>query len=268
MIRDLSIDPQVEAEEAAKQQAEADAAAQAEAAQQAAEAEAAAKAAADAEREEALRRSEQQNADLLQAYLAAVQQGQTPSKAQAAAAEQATESTPGWEEDPEAYINTKIQQGVSQGIQQAIQPLTQQYHADRSLNLNTAIEAERARMRADAAQYPMYAELEDEIRQYEQNYQPDELAKPGALAEAYFRVMGRKNAADFAAKQIREQGPDIDGRSGESQFGAPPQQSSLSDREAFFARKDGLRADDFKNLQGARGVTIDDWKRMQAKRGA
>ena len=247
-----------------KAKADADAKLKADADAKTAADEAQAKQVADAE--EARKAAEDRNAQLLQAYIQTVSAGQQPTDEQKRAAAKQETNTPGWEDNPEAFIADKIEQGIQKGVAAAIQPIKDQYGRDRTMNLNTAIDQRRAQLRADKEKFPHYAELESELMEFEKNFQPDELARPGALEEVYYRCIGRKNVADLASKSVRDQGPESGGRQTGSVNDASGDtgDEKLNDEEKFFANKDGLKTADFRALQGKGSFNIDDYKRLKA----
>lgn len=248
-------DDKTKADEATKLKADEDAKTAADAAQ--------AKKVSDAE--EARKAAEDRNATLLQAYINTVSAGQQPTDEQKRAAAKQEDDKPGWEDNPEAFIAGKIEAGIQKGVASAIQPIKDQYTRDRVININTAIDQRRSQIRTDTAKFPYYAELESEIIEFEKNFQPDELARPGALEEVYYRVVGRKNAAELASKSVRDQGPEAGGRQSGSAHDEPGEQddAKLNAEETHFARRDGLKAVDFRAMQGTKSFNIDDYRRLK-----
>ena len=255
MLHELHVDDPV----AAKPDADAEAQAKADADAKAVTDAQAAQDAKIAEADERVRASDERSQRVMDAYTQMVATQSVP-----AVVNPPVETLPDPDEDPAAFMDAKIKAGVEAGLQQHVGPLAQQYRQDRVLTLGTTIEQNKSRIRADVEKYPGYDKYEDEINEYMKNYQPDELARPGAIEECYYRVMGRKNAADLAATNTRAGGPETGGRtSGVSGDMPLVERTALTHAETKAARRAGMDEGTFKKLQGNGQVTIDEYMEIK-----
>lgn len=208
---------------------------------------------------ERVRVADERSQRVMDAYTQMVGAQTTP-----AAPDPPAANLPDPEEDPNAFMEAKIKQGVEAGLQQHVGPIAQQYRQDRVLTLNTTIEQNKARIRGDASKYPGYGKYEEEINEYMKNYQPDELARPGAIEECYYRVIGRKNAEELSKANTRSSGPETGGRSSGTGSDVPPApRTELSHAEVRAAARAGMDERSFKALQGNGQVTIDEYEKIK-----
>ena len=255
MLHDLHVDdpsvakPDDDADVKAKAEADAKAASDAQAAQE--------QAIKDAD--ERTRVADERSTRVMDAYTQMVATQATP-----AAVEPPGEQLPDPDEDPTAFMEAKIKAGVEAGLQQHVGPIAQQYRQDRVLTLNTTIEQNKSRIRGDTDKFPGYSKHEDEINEFMKNYQPDELARPGAIEECYYRVMGRKNAEELSATNTRSSGPETAGRTSGTGSDVPPvERVQLSHAEVKAAARAGMNEKDFRSMQGLGKVTIDEYMEMK-----
>lgn len=209
--------------------------------------------------DERTRVADERSQRVMDAYtqLAATQATPTPASEPAA-------TLPDPVEDPTAFMEAKIKEGVEAGLQQHVGPLAQQYRQDRVLTLGTTIEQNKSRIRADTNKFPGYDKYEDEINEFMKNYQPDELARPGAIEECYYRVIGRKNAEELAATNARSSGPETGGRAtGVSDNVPTDTNTQLTALEVKAAARAGMSEKDFRSMQGLGKVTVDEYLQMK-----
>ena len=124
-------------------------------------------------------------------------------------------------------------------------------------------------MRNDVTNFPNFGEMESDIMQYAQQFSADQLARPGALAECYHRVLGVKRVEELSTKAARVDGPETSGRPASTREPDPdaitPATTRLSDRETSFATRGGTDPFMFKQMQGSGRYSIDEFQADKAK---
>lgn len=163
------------------------------------------------------------------------------------------------EEDPDGYMTAKIQKGIEEGLQTHVAPLVQQQGGYNQLAVQNAIELQRSTLRNDPT-FPGYADNEAEINEYAKHFQPDELARPDALKECYYRVMGRVAARQAQESAVRDSAPEGGGRQSGAGEHLPSADDGATDAEKRAARRAGMTVKQFKSMQGAGSVTLADYQ--------
>jgi hypothetical protein len=170
---------------------------------------------------------------------------------------------PDREEDPEGWVNHVVEQRISEALRATVAPLVDQFRNDRASLFSSTVANEIRAMRDDK-RYPGFVEIEDKVMEFAKNFPAEALAKPGSLAECYYRVFGMEQAKNAEKNALREQTSlEIGGRM--THTPQPDIENKLTDRETVAAVRAGLDAKQFNALKGGGRMDIDEWTRLNAK---
>ena len=170
---------------------------------------------------------------------------------------------PDREEDPEGWVNHIVESRVSEALKATVSPLVDQFRNDRSALFTSTVHNEIRAMRSDA-RYPGFADIEKDVMEFAKNFTAEQLAKPGSLAECYYRVLGIATAKN---KETQREQADLGG--GGRQTNIPTHEPpKLTAREVDAAQRAGLDEKRFNALKGGGKVDIDEWMKLNAKEGA
>lgn len=188
------------------------------------------------------------------------------SGAAAGAPAPAEETIPDAEEDPEGHRDAVIKKQVADSVAAAIQPLTQEFRQTQAVAFSGGIEAQKLKMRGDP-KFGSWAEVEEEVMTYLGQFTPAIQASPGAMEEAYYRALGKRQSTEDTKKGTP---PPLEtgGRSSASlraDEDFPVRETPLNDSGKFFAGRSGMKEKEFQSYQGAGVMSLDEHQALQAK---
>lgn len=212
--------------------------------------------------EQRAREAEERNNQLFSAYDQVVRASRQPTPQRT----YEPEPLPDRDEDPDAYMEAKIQREVDNRLTQQVQPVVQQQQGINQLAIQNAIELQRNNMRSDTTNFPGYKEHEAEINEYAKHFQPDELARPQALQECYYRVMGRVAAREARERSMADNHPEGGGRQSGAGEHLPDPDANASDAERRAAARAGMTVKQFKAMQGAGSVSLEEFRASMGRK--
>lgn len=170
------------------------------------------------------------------------------------------DEVPDREVDPEAWIAYQVKKQVAE----TIKPIADVYSRDRGVVLSSAAEMARLKVKT---MFPDYAEYEQELNSFLQNYGPEIHANPAAIEEAFYRVKGKSIAIKEAEKRAKEQAQVASGtRQGVADDAPKPPQ--FTDDQKRVASQFGTDLSQWGILEGAGTVTVDEYLAAKTKLAA
>ena len=172
--------------------------------------------------------------------------------------------------DPDAYIAWQVDRRIREALNTTVAPLVRGYEADRAQLFESTVRSSLDRVARDyPSEWSAYAA---EVEQYLSMFPPQERARPGAVEEAFARVVGRHTLLKAKEASARYDAAIPAGRPSVPPTAPPPAKPQLSPEQLRHLARTGMSAEEFNTLRESGGrMDVDDFlahkEAMKAKKG-